>query len=103
MSDPQHFFGRLVGTRPTWPQDMTEAEGAVMGEHFQYLSQLVEAGKVLAAGPCFADPPFGLVLLATTDRAEAEALLAADPSVQAGLHVAEVTELRLSLWAGKPG
>lgn len=101
MSEPRHFLGKLVGTRPSWPHDMTDAERAVMSEHFTHLSKLLDEGKVLLAGPCFEDPPFGLVILATRDADEARALMVADPSVQAGLHTVVVTELRLSLWAGR--
>ncbi|MDF1667096.1 MAG: YciI family protein [Planctomycetota bacterium] len=96
----KHFFGKLLGTRPSWPGDMTDSEQAVMGQHFQYLSRLVEEGKVLMAGPCFESPPFGMVIIRATDEEEALAILQSDPSVVAGLHSANCTEFHLSLWAG---
>lgn len=96
-----HFVGKLIGLRPTWPDDMTDAEGEVMAEHFAYLKSKVATGEVLMAGPCFEDPPVGLVVLACADQAAAEALLAADPSVTGGLHRAEVVPFRLSLYAGE--
>lgn len=100
MSELRHFLGRLVGTRPTWPHDMSEDEQAVMGRHFEYLARLVEEGTVLVAGPVFAERPYGLVLIAAADEAAARAVLQADPSVTAGLHTVAMTEMKLSLWAG---
>lgn len=99
MTNKSHYFGKLIGTRPTWPEDMTIGEQRVMGEHFRYLSKLVEEGKVLMAGPCFEEPPFGLVILCCENESEAEALLEADPSVIAGLHRVQCAEFHLSLSA----
>ena len=101
MSNTKHYLGKLIGTRPSWPGDMTKEEQAVMGEHFQYLSHLVEVGKVLLAGPCFEDPPFGLVIMAAENDAEALEILSSDPSVIAGLHRPEISEFQLSLWGGQ--
>lgn len=100
MTEKKHFFGKLIGARPSWPGDMTDSEQSIMGQHFQYLSDLVEAGKVLMAGPCFETPPFGMVIIRAIDEEEASAILQSDPSVLAGLHKAELTEFQLSLYAG---
>ena len=101
MTEKKHYFGKLIGTRPTWPGDMTSAEQGVMGEHFQYLSKLVEEGKVLMAGPCFEEPPFGLVILCCENESETKALLEADPSALERLHRVQCAEFHLSLWSEK--
>jgi uncharacterized protein YndB with AHSA1/START domain/uncharacterized protein YciI len=99
MQKPQHFFGRLLGTRPNWPNDMTEAEGKIMSAHFDRLKKLTQEKKVLVAGPCFAKPVFGLVIMEVADEAEAKAIAADDPAVKAGLMTYDLAPLTLSLMA----
>jgi uncharacterized protein YndB with AHSA1/START domain/uncharacterized protein YciI len=99
MHQPQHFFGRLLGTRPTWPGDMTEAEGKIMSEHFVRLKKFVMAKKVLMAGPCFGDPVFGLCILRVDSEAEAREIMSNDPAVKAGLMTFDLAPLTLSLMA----
>lgn len=96
MNDPEHYFVRLLGTRPDWPENMTEREEQVMSEHFVYLKDLTMRKKVLAAGPV-SDPPFGLVILQTRSEAEARAILEAEPSVAQGVHRYELQPMRVSL------
>ncbi|NNE08707.1 MAG: hypothetical protein HKN20_09115 [Gemmatimonadetes bacterium] len=91
------YFARLVGTRPSWPGDMTAEEEAVMGEHFRYLRRLTAEGKVLMAGPVFGE--FGLIVLRTKDKATARGILENDPSVAAGLHTFALHEMEVSLLA----
>jgi len=99
MQQPERFFGRLIGTRPTWPFDMTPAEEKIMDEHFERLKRLTMEKKVLMAGPCFDKPVFGLAILQVTDENEARAIMADDPAVKAGLMTFELAPLKLSLMA----
>ncbi len=99
MAKKQHFLCRLLGTRPDWPDAMTEEEQRVMGEHFVYLRRLTWAGKVLLAGPVMEG--WGLVALETEDEEEARAILAADPSVLAGVHTFEMGPFVASLLHGR--
>ena len=101
MATPQHFLVRLEGTRPGWPNDMSEAEQRVMGEHFVYLRTLTWAGKCLLAGPVFGASGFGLVALQVADEAEARAIMAAEPSVVAGVHRYTLQPMVASLLAGR--
>lgn len=96
MARSEQFLGKLIGTRPTWPEDMTAAEDKVMTEHFHYLKELVRKKKVLMAGPVF-DFKFGLIVLDVVNREEAENIISADPSVVAGLHTYEISTMRASL------
>lgn len=91
------FFAKLVGTRPGWPDDATESESAVMGDHFRYLEGLMARGNVLMAGPVFGE--FGLIVVRARDKSEARKLLENDPSVMAGLHSFELHEMKVSLLA----
>jgi uncharacterized protein YndB with AHSA1/START domain/uncharacterized protein YciI len=97
MTQPQFYLGKLIGTRPTWPNDMTPDEEKIMGEHFLYLKSLVNRKKVVMAGPVMLEPPFGLVILKTASREEADSIMSNDPSVKHGLHTYEVGQMVLSL------
>lgn len=94
---PQHYFVRLLGTRAGWPDNMTPQETQVMSDHFAYLKDLTARKKVISAGPVFTTPPFGLIILQTTSETEAREIMAAEPSVVAGVHTYEMTPMVLSL------
>jgi uncharacterized protein YciI len=98
MDKHKHYFVRLLGTREDWPKNMTAAEEEIMGEHFVYLKELVEKGRVLMAGPVF-DPVFGLVILRTQSEKEARKLMDNEPSVAGGIHTYTISEMRVSLLA----
>jgi uncharacterized protein YciI len=80
------FHCRLVPPRPTFAQDMSERERAVMADHAAYLGKLAENGKALLFGPV-ADPKgaWGLGIFETDDEAELNSLLSADPAIRSGL------------------
>ena len=50
-----YFLYKLTPPRPTFPGDMTPAEGILMREHVGYWAGLMKQGRVLAFGPV-ADP-----------------------------------------------
>jgi uncharacterized protein YciI len=80
-----YFHLKLVSPRPTFPFDITEAEGKAMAEHSIYWRKLAGDGHAIVVGPVF-DPtgPYGLAIVETENEAEAEALGAADPIVKSG-------------------
>ncbi len=45
----KHFLIKLIPPRPTFPMDMTEAEGAIMQEHFGYWRELIAEREAV---PC---------------------------------------------------
>lgn len=96
MIEYKNYFGKLLGTRPDWPDNMTAEEEKVMQEHYYYLLDHTKKKKILMAGPVFGDV-FGLVVLKTADEAEARNILDNDPSVKAELHTYELQEMRVSL------
>jgi len=39
------YLSKLIPPRPTFHGDMTEAEGAIMQEHFVYWSRVIEKAR----------------------------------------------------------
>jgi uncharacterized protein YciI len=83
----QHFYVRLIPPRPTFASDMSAEERALMQQHVLYFRGLFDQGKVLIFGPVL-DPTdnFGMAVMEVADSAEAEQLLAQDPTALAGLN-----------------
>lgn len=90
------FIYLVRPTRDDFVKTRTSAEERVVAQHFDYLTELFHASKLTLAGPCL-DAAFGVVILNVQDRAEAEALMAADPAVRAGVFAAELHPFRISL------
>jgi uncharacterized protein YciI len=88
---------RLIPPRPSFAQDITPAEGAIMDAHAKYLQGLFERGVCLFAGPVF-DPRgvYGIAVLAAENEAAARAFASSDPCVKAGLQRMELAEMRLT-------
>ena len=49
--EKRYFFLKLVPRRPTFAQDMTAAERAIMMQHVAYWKKFLDEGKVLVYGP----------------------------------------------------
>jgi uncharacterized protein YciI len=77
------FFYKLLPPRPTFPQDMTEAEQRAMQEHFGYWRRLMAEGSVVAYGPVM-DPhgTFGMAILEVEDVGRALTVAENDPAVK---------------------
>ena len=80
--DEQFFLLRLIAPRPTFAQDMTADERAVMQEHGKYLAGRLAAGEVLAFGPVL-DPAgaWGMGIVRAKDADAARAVTAVDPVI----------------------
>jgi uncharacterized protein YndB with AHSA1/START domain/uncharacterized protein YciI len=96
MSKKQHYFVRLLGTRPGWPDDMTPQEETIMGEHFDYLKDLIASKHVVMAGPVL-NPSFGLIVLQVDSGDEALKIMENEPSVKKGVHNFEMQPMVMSL------
>jgi uncharacterized protein YciI len=93
----KNWFIRLIPPRPTFDQDLNEAEGKLMEEHFHYWKELHEKGVCQFGGPVLdARGVFGVLAIRAADEAEARALADGDPSVKAGIMRAEVAEMRVA-------
>jgi uncharacterized protein YciI len=88
--------------RPTFIQDATENEPAAMGEHFEYLKDLLAQGTSFLAGPCL-DAPFGIAAFDAANEDEARDVMAADPAIRSGVMTADLHAFRVSLFLGRAG
>jgi uncharacterized protein YciI len=91
-----HFLYMIHPPRPTFVNDATPEEGAIMRRHFEYLAGLSERGKLMLAGPCLDEGAFGIGIFNTVDAGEARQLADGDPAVSSGLARAELHPVRLS-------
>lgn len=82
------LFALVYRPGPRWRPGKPFREQIAILEHFAYVKSLFARGQVFSAGGMGAD--HGLVLLHARDQAEADAILAADPMVQAGSFAGEV-------------
>jgi uncharacterized protein YciI len=90
------WFIRLV-PRPTFLQDMTEAEKKVMQDHYVYWQGLFDKGVCVFGGPVLdSKGVFGVLVIRTASEAEARTLAAGDPSVKAGINKIEVAEMKIA-------
>jgi uncharacterized protein YciI len=92
-----HFL-RIIRPVNDWTdREMTEHEQQLMSEHFMYLEQKFEEGKVLIAGPC-EDRSMGVSVWEAESREEAEEMIYNDPAVKAGIISVEVKNYKVSFW-----
>lgn len=92
----QFFFMRLIPPRPTFTQDMTDGERALMIEHGAYVRKFFEAGTVLIYGPVIdAAGSFGMAVLEMEDLAEVDRFAQGDPSVKAGMNRYTISPMRI--------
>jgi uncharacterized protein YndB with AHSA1/START domain/uncharacterized protein YciI len=92
-----HYIARLSGTRPDWPDNMTDKERKIMSDHYNYLKDLAAKNKVVLAGPCIG--LFGLVILQTESEDEAKAIMDNEPSITGGAHTYEISPMNVSIMA----
>lgn len=81
-----HFFCKLVPPRPTFAQDLDEAEAAVMAQHAMYWKSLIDAGvKVFALGLVL-DPAgaFGIGVIEAESETRVRELTNNDPAIKSG-------------------
>jgi uncharacterized protein YciI len=91
------WFLRLIPPRPTFDKDMTDAEGALMEQHFVYWKAQFDKGVCVFGGPVL-DPRgvYGVLAIRAATEEEARALADGDPSVRAGLNKMEVAEMKIA-------
>ena len=84
----------LVVMRPA--RAGVEDEREILEEHWAYLRELHASGKLVVAGPSWIEPdPFGVGVFDLRDRAEVEAIVAADPAVRTGLLTPEIRPMTI--------
>lgn len=84
----------LVVMRPA--REGIENEPELLQEHWAYLRDLHASGKLVVAGPSWVgDDPFGVGVFDLKDRAEVEAIVAADPGVTSGALTPEIRPMMI--------
>ena len=86
--------------RPTFKDDATPEESAVIEQHFEYLKSLEADGKLLLAGRTD-DAHLGIVLFKAEDQTEAEMILNNDPAVSNNIFAGRVSLFRMALYSGE--
>jgi hypothetical protein len=84
--EKKRFLYKLIPPRPTFTQDMTEAERKAMEEHAIYWKDLTDRGIAVVFGLVL-DPkgPWGVAIVDVADEPDARVLGINDPAVKAGL------------------
>jgi uncharacterized protein len=78
-----HFLYTLIPPRPTFPADMSEAEGAIMQAHFGYWAGVIADGKAVVYGPVVdPDGTYGIAVVEVSDEATARGIAADDPAIR---------------------
>jgi uncharacterized protein YciI len=81
-----HFMIKYPPKRPTFAQDMTEAEREIMGRHLAYWTDLMNQGHVLVFGPVMTPGGFyGLGIVVADTVEQIHGFIKDDPAIQAGL------------------
>jgi uncharacterized protein YciI len=90
-SPTNYFVYKLIPPRPTFPVDMTDAEAAIMDQHFAYWRRFEERGIVVVLGPVLDQSgTWGLGVIAADDPNDISALGAEDPAVKSGMSTFQV-------------
>jgi hypothetical protein len=81
-----HFFLKLIPPRPTFAQDLTQAEAKLMQAHAVYWRRLLEARVAIVYG-LVGDPggAYGIGVVELDDAGDPEALAAGDPTIKANV------------------
>jgi uncharacterized protein YciI len=86
-----HFVYRLIMPRPTFDQDMSADEAAIMARHAEYWSKVMDAGKALVYGPVRdSTSAWGLGIVKAESPDEVRAIAAEDPAVSSGMATFDV-------------
>jgi uncharacterized protein len=79
----KYFLYKLIPPRPTFPKDMTDMEGELMQEHFNYWKGLADRRIAIVYGPV-EDPKgvYGLAIIETEDETIAHDIRVNDPAIK---------------------
>lgn len=86
-AQPLSIYAILYRPGPSWREGVPMVEQS-LGPHGRYIADQARNGRVRAAGPFASEG--GIVLLRVASEEEAQAFVAADPAVVAGLFEAEI-------------
>lgn len=86
------FVLRLIAPRPTFAQDMSDEERAIMGRHAQHWKPYLDSGQMVVFGPVLEEGTgsYGLAVVEADDEDELRAFAAEDPVVTTNTATFEV-------------
>ena len=84
--------------RPTFTDDATADEVAVIEQHFEYLKKLLAQETLILAGRT-EDAHLGIALIKSDSPANASRIMTEDPAVKNGIFTGELHPFRLALTA----
>jgi uncharacterized protein YciI len=88
---------RLIPPRPTFADDATPAEQALMEQHLAYWKDLNAKGMCMFGGPVLDHKgTYGILVVRAATENEARAMAEADPIVKTGVNKMEVAEMRVA-------
>jgi uncharacterized protein YciI len=92
-----NYYLQLLRRGPNWSPEQTPAAHELFLKHLHFVRRMTEARTFVIVGPVREnDVLFGMAVLSTTSRAEAEAICAGDPAVQAGQYAVELHPVSLA-------
>lgn len=85
--------------RLTKEENWTEFEEKLVSEHFNYLKELLEKGRLVIAGKTdgLDEKTFGIVIYYANDEKEAKEIMQNDPAVKNGIFLAELYTYTVAL------
>ena|ERR1019366_3236011 len=85
--DKKHFALKLIPNRPTFAQDMTTEERAIMQQPVVYWRNLMDKGMVIVFGPVM-DPQgtYGLGIIEVDDEKQVHDFIANDPASKINMY-----------------
>jgi uncharacterized protein YciI len=94
-TDPAHklveFHMGLLKRGPKWTAEQNAETKRLLDQHVEYVTSLLDSGKVVIAGPLTDNGEIGGVFVFRAKSAEeAKTWAEADPTVTAGFHIAEM-------------
>lgn len=92
------LFALILRPGAAWKPGRAFAEQGLR-DHFHYWMKLFRDGRIASAGPLGTDS--GLVLLFARDLADAEAIMRADPAIQARIFTGDVRAYAPPMTNGK--
>jgi len=93
-----HYLIKYTPPRPTFGEDATEQESAVIAEHFKYLQNLLVENVLVMAGRAD-DAHLGIVILKAESLEKANKIMQNDPAVVNNIFTGELHLFRLALMA----
>ena len=97
----EQFLCFLRPSREDFIRTATEEEGAIVGEHFAYLQELLAAGQLILAGRTQTDAPVGISIFYAESLEQAQELVNNDPAVVKGVFLADVHPYQVALIKGQ--